>query len=92
MRQSEEMTSQCEKIDRLENDIRKLSQNSVVQEKAHATVARLLSTQVEEVSKLAQSVHEQKSMSTTLSKDGKFKSGTTETRSWEKKMEHFTDI
>lgn len=83
LRQSEEMTSQCEKIDRLENDIRKLSQLSTAQEKAHATVARLLSTQVEEVSKLARSVHEQKSMSATLSRAGKFENCTARTsRGW----------
>ncbi len=53
MRQSEELTGQCEKIERLENEVQKLSQLTISHDKAHGSVLRMLSTHSEELAKLA---------------------------------------
>lgn len=51
MRQSEELTGRREKIDRLEEEVQKLSQLSVGQEEVHSTVVRMLSAQGKELAK-----------------------------------------
>ena len=57
MRQSEELTRQCDKVDRLETEIRNLSHMGIGQEKAQVTAMKMISTQNDEIVKLAMHVN-----------------------------------
>ena len=57
MRQSEELTGQCDKIERMEKDMQQLSRIGLGQEKAHSSMAKMLSAQGDELSKLSLSMH-----------------------------------
>lgn len=53
MRQSEELTGQCDKIERMERDLQKLSHMGASHEKSCRSMSKMLSAQGDELSKLS---------------------------------------